>query len=128
MRKKTKHRLICEDYCAQYPDEKDLTLAKRVWVENAKIFLNTEQARNFIRQIRGHRGILARQIMSDKSLIKPLTYDTSINKRPYKEEVNTSAKVLILDIETAPIRAYVWGIWQQKIHKISMHHQSTHSA
>lgn len=115
MRKKTKHRLICEDYCAQYPDEKDLTLAKRVWVENAKIFLNTEQARNFIRQIRGHRGILARQIMSDKSLIKPLTYDTSINKRPYKEEVNTSAKVLILDIETAPIRAYVWGIWQQNV-------------
>jgi predicted RNA-binding Zn-ribbon protein involved in translation (DUF1610 family) len=31
------------------------------------------------------------------------------------EKINTSAKVLILDIETAPISAYVWGIWNQNV-------------
>jgi predicted RNA-binding Zn-ribbon protein involved in translation (DUF1610 family) len=32
------------------------------------------------------------------------------------EKIQTSAKVLILDIETAPISAYVWGIWNQNVH------------
>jgi DNA polymerase elongation subunit (family B) len=113
--KKTDLRKICEDYCRQYPDVKDLTLAKKVWKENAKICKNTEAARNKIRLIRGHVGALNRKKLSDKSLIKPLTYDTTNSKKPFKEEVNTSARVLVLDIETAPIRAYVWGIWQQNV-------------
>lgn len=33
---------------------------------------------------------------------------TSVNK--------SKAKILILDVETAPIRAYTWGLWQQNIY------------
>jgi hypothetical protein len=39
--------------------------------------------------------------------------DPDYRRKP--REVNTGAKVLILDIETAPIRAFVWGIWNQNI-------------
>jgi len=114
-RKKSNHRLICEDYCRQFPLEKDLTLARRVWKENAKDFINAEQARTFIRMIRGHIGEKCRKELVDKSLIKPLNYDTTNAPRPFKEQINTSARVLVLDIETAPIRAFVWGIWNQNV-------------
>jgi DNA polymerase elongation subunit (family B) len=114
-RSKTKQRLICEDYCRQYPDIKDLTLARKVWKENLKDFRNTESARDYIRTIRGHHSERQRKYLGDKSLMKPLTYDTRNSPRPFKEEINTSAKVLVLDIETAPIRAFVWGIWNQNV-------------
>lgn len=113
--KKSKRRLICEDYCRQYPEAKDYTLAKKVYQENRKDFKTLEEARGMIRDARGHRGKLGRHNLSDKSLIKQLNYDTNNSPKPFKEEINTSAKVLLLDIETAPIRAYVWGIWNQNV-------------
>lgn len=113
--KKSKGRLICEDYCRQYPDMKDLTLAKKVWKENPKDFIDVERARGAIRRIRGHGGDRNRKECLDKSQFSALTYDTTNRIKPYKKEINTSARVLIIDIETAPIRAYVWGIWQQNV-------------
>lgn len=115
MVKKTKGRLICEDYCLQYPDMKDLTLAKKVWKENPKDFIDVEKARGFIRRTRGHHGVHNRKNGLDKSQYTALNYDTINSARPFKEVINTSARVLIIDIETAPIRAYVWGIWQQNV-------------
>lgn len=111
---KGRRRLICEDYVKTYPQMKDYTLAKLIWKENPKIFTDTELARTHVRTIRGHIGFEAKR-KADKSLQTPTNYDTSNAKKPFKEEVNTSAKVLIIDIETAPIRAYVWGIWNQNI-------------
>lgn len=112
---KSDHRKICDDYCRQYPNIKDLTLAKKVYKENAKLFRNAEQARELIRYIRGHHGERNRRLMSDKSLIQPLNYNTVNSPKSFKEEINTTAKVLVMDIETAPISAYVWGIWNQNI-------------
>lgn len=113
--RKSDLRKICEDYCRQYPNEKDLTLAKRVWKENVGMARDIEQVRSMVRATRGHKGFAERKSLFDKSLIKPLNYDTTNSPKPFKEEINTSAKVLVLDIETAPIRAYVWGIWQQNV-------------
>ena len=112
---KSKKRLICEDYCKQYPDTKDYTLAKLIYSENRTEFLTIENARSHVRKVRGHIGEEARNQTADKTLFKPLTHDTHNSPKPFKEEINTSAKVLILDIETAPIRAYVWGIWNQNV-------------
>jgi DNA polymerase III epsilon subunit-like protein len=112
--KKSAERKLCEDYCRQYPEEKDYTLAKRVWKENATMFRNIEHAREFVRTIRGHHGKKNRSELN-KELYTSLNYDTKNSKRPFKEQINTSARVLILDIETAPIRAYVWGIWNQNV-------------
>ena len=108
-------RLIAEDYCRLYPDMRDYTIAVKIYKENIKVFRNQEQARSMVRQIRGHVGLLQAKQATDKSLFKPKTYNTTTNPKKFKEEINTSAKVLILDIETAPISAYVWGIWQQNV-------------
>lgn len=106
-----KGRMV-KDYCSQYMDMKDLTLAKKMISENPRMFKDVEQARNMIRMQRGHKGDESRSRVKDKNLITPLTYDTTASK---PEEIQTSANVLILDIETAPISAFVWGIWNQNI-------------
>lgn len=113
---KSPQRLIAEDYCKmpKYNSWKDLTLAKRIYEENKKHFKDVEQARDMVRSIRGHHGNNHRKYIKDKELYTPLTHNTN-NWKPFKEEVNTSAKVLIIDIETAPIMAFVWGIWQQNV-------------
>ena len=115
MRKKTNKGLIAEDYCKQYPDIKSYTLAKKMYNENISVYSNLEQARKHINIVRGLSGKKTRNLMVNKSLYKSPNYDTTNSPKPFKEEINTSAKVLILDIETAPIRAYVWGIWQQNV-------------
>lgn len=107
-------RLLCEDYCRTFPKMKDLTLAKKIFNENRKKCRSVEQVRSLVRTAKGHNGQYHREVISDKSYFTPVTYDTTAPKR-YKEEISTSAKVLILDIETAPIRAYVWNIWNQNI-------------
>jgi hypothetical protein len=93
-------------------------MAKKIFIDNHKKFpalRSIENVRkNFLNEIRGRNGEKNRRAATDKSMFTPLTYDTT-NYRPFKEEVNTEAKILVLDIETAPIRAYVWGIWQQNV-------------
>jgi DNA-directed RNA polymerase subunit RPC12/RpoP len=111
---KSKRRSICEDYCKIYPKYRDLQLAKKVYCENKSEFKDVEQVRSMVRAIRGHVGEHMRKYTANKDMYTPVTYDTRA-PRNFKEEVNTSAKVLIIDIETAPINAYVWGIWQQNI-------------
>lgn len=112
---KSKERALCEDYCRQFPDMKKLTLARKIFDENKTAFpklKNVEHVRRaYVNVIRGAHGALVRQKTKDKSLYQPLTHDTT-NSKPYK---NTNAKILILDIETAPIRAFVWGLWNQNI-------------
>ena len=112
-RPKANRRLIADEYCRQFPHMGDMTVAKKAFKENPKVFSSLENARLNVRRSRGHTGVHNREKCLDKSTHKPLTYDTTY--KPFKEVVNTSAKVLILDIETAPIRGYMWGIWNQNI-------------
>jgi DNA polymerase elongation subunit (family B) len=106
---------LIASYCKYFPEEKDLTLAKRIYNENRRRFLSVEQVRSIVRRCRGHHGEKNRQNLVDRSTIKPLTYDTRTNPKPFKEAVNTGAKVLLLDIETAPVQAYVWSLWKQNV-------------
>jgi len=69
MKKKT-GRLVCEEYCRKFPDTPDLTLAKKVYKENNKLFTTLENCRNTIRVIRGHNGNTTRKETKDKSAIK----------------------------------------------------------
>jgi hypothetical protein len=51
-----------------------------------------------------------------RSLIRLHSGNGGDSLRKYaKVQVNYTAKILILDIETLPIEAYTWGIWQQNI-------------
>lgn len=105
---------LVTEYCKQFKDLKDYTLAKKIYEENQGLFTSIEHARSLIRVRRGHNGKVSRRQIKDTSLLKEKTYDTNSN-RYYKEQIETGAKILILDIETAPIRAKVWGIWNQNI-------------
>lgn len=75
MRKKKTSRQICEEYCKQFPDTPDLTLAKKVYKENSKAFTSLDSCRSTIRTIRGHNGNYLRKSAADKTLFKPLTYN-----------------------------------------------------
>jgi len=87
---------------------KDYTLAKKIYAENKHQYNSLEHVRNMVRYYRGHRGVKDRKYATNET---PINYDT----RNSPKEINTSAKVLILDIETAPIRAYVWSIWNVNV-------------
>lgn len=118
-RPKTERRILVDDYAAKFPQLGDLTLAKKIFKENPRLFKSVEEVRTCVRASTGHKGVQNRTFCSDKSTHKPLTYDTAY--KPFKEVVNTSAKVLVLDIETAPIMAYTWGIWNQNIQPSNIH-------
>jgi DNA polymerase elongation subunit (family B) len=110
---------LVKEYCEQYKTLPDQTLAKKIFKEVPNIGRTVEEIRTLVRYRRGHKGQFLRGELKDKSTIKPLTYDTTY--KPFKEVINTSAKVLILDIETAPIMAYTWGIWNQNIQPSNIH-------
>lgn len=107
----TKKGAIVKDYCLNFPNMQDLTLAKKIFSENRSLFSDPESARALLRYYRGHRGEKDRKKLKDKTFVTPITSDT--RKKP--EQINTGSKVLVLDIETAPISAYVWGIWNQNV-------------
>lgn len=91
---------------------KSYTLGAKLYNENRHLFKSIQDGRHYVKYYRGLTGEKDRKAAKDKSLFMPRTYDTTKSK---PEPINTSAKVLILDIETAPIMAYVWGIWQQNV-------------
>jgi len=103
---------IVEEYLRLYPDMKNYTLAKKIFEENEGVFDSIHNIRQNICYRKGSQGTTKRKSLKDRSHQKPLNYDTSNTKM---EKIQTSAKVLILDIETAPISAYVWGIWNQNV-------------
>lgn len=103
------------DIARQYRDKYGLEmctnqLAAIIHKENKKIFQTQENARYALRGIEGKSGNKYRLKK------KNLEYIVKNDRSPvYKEQVETPAKVLIIDIETAPIKSYTWGIWNQNV-------------
>lgn len=113
--KKHEYRItLYKQYREIYPKDKctQYRLAKIMHMENPKLFSSAENARDCIRNQEGNHGERQRGRYRDKSNFKKLTHDTS-NAQYRQEEI--LGKVLILDIETAPLLANIWGIWNQNI-------------
>jgi hypothetical protein len=101
---------IVEKYLSAYlADKKNPTkgrgwktrLAEKIHAENRNIFRDAEHVRSSIRWYTGNVGKV-----------------NNINRwgQVYgKYKTDIYAKVLVLDIETAPLLAFVWGIWEQNI-------------
>jgi predicted phosphodiesterase len=53
---KTAARILAEELCAKYPDHSNLGLAKKLRTDHPECFSSAEQARGFIRIIRGAHG------------------------------------------------------------------------
>jgi predicted phosphodiesterase len=75
MSQKKTSRLVCEEYCKEFPNTPDLTLAKKIFKENSKLFTNLERCRDIVRTIRGHHGNRLREETTDKTLFKPITHN-----------------------------------------------------
>jgi hypothetical protein len=106
---------IAREYIDTHPEIKhDKTLARLMFKELPKVFTSIENARSTIRQVSGKAGEYARKEVQKKEYFKPLHRDTT---PPKKAPVAlTDAKILLLDIETAPISAYVWSLWKQNVY------------
>lgn len=121
MPKKSEERLVCEDYVRKFPKMKILTLARKIAAEVGEQYPKLRDAeklrRGYLLHIIGANGKRNRETATDKSLYKPLTHDTT-NHKP--EVINTGAKILLLDIETAPVEAYVWNMWKQNIQPVQI--------
>ena len=104
---------LITEYCRLHKNMKDYTLAKKIYEENKDKFTSLEHVRSMVRYRRGHSGEPNRNKLDSKELATPTNYDT--RNSPKFDVIETGAKILIVDIETAPIRGWVWGIWNQNV-------------
>lgn len=117
---KSAERLLVEKYCEKYKEMKGLTLAKKIFSElkgrYPKLHSVEHIRKAYVNTIRRVNGNKSRESnTSSMSLARRITNDTN-PLSVYKEIVNTPAKILILDIETAPISAFVFRVWKENIH------------
>lgn len=77
---------IVKPYLQRFPDHADLTLAKKIYKENSIAFKDVECVRSTIRRLRGHKGRIDINSLSDKSFIKPVTGNTNPYKLPESDE------------------------------------------
>jgi predicted phosphodiesterase len=71
-----------EELLEKFPDVATMTLAKKAYKDQPKLFISLENARNLIRYRRGQSGSKHRKRLIDKTHIKELTYDTNPFKLP----------------------------------------------
>lgn len=84
---------------ASYPSIRKAAKAEKVHRESIRLIIN-----KLNRQCAGGNWVTADFL---ENLGEDSESDTSV--------VSSGAKILILDIETAPLEAYVWGLWKQNI-------------
>lgn len=66
---------IIKEYLKRFPESPKLTLAKKIYKENSKVFLNIENIRRLINYQKGSAGAVNRKRLADKQFAKPLTYN-----------------------------------------------------
>lgn len=101
------------EYLLKYPTASENSIAKMLVKDFPHIFTNVNQARMSLSLQAGKR-----KNGSGKKCSNPIIRYTDFSRenpmgKPFITNINT--KILILDIETAPLLAFVWGIWEQNI-------------
>jgi DNA polymerase III epsilon subunit-like protein len=120
----TKKELV-RSYVDQY-DLPNQTLARKIIKENPELFASCKNpldaCRTAIRQIIGQVGENERKKYKCDSHRFKEKSENAINANvpspfSYYENIKrtTPAKILIFDIETAPIEAFVWSAWKQNV-------------
>ena len=118
--KTEKQKIIC-DYIAKLPEVPNRTLAKKIYQEVPELG-NIENIRGLIRKYKhGWTSTIRNKNQAPIFYAKKLTPKEGLDRLKKLQNgilynpFNTGAKMLILDIETAPTRAYVWDVWKQNI-------------
>jgi len=95
---------IARKVCKRFPDSPTLTLAKKLYKENPKVYKDIENARNFVRNIRGLGGS---KNYKDKTLYKEPTYNynpfdlpgsLSVKQKTWKLPASIKKVLLLSDI------------------------------
>lgn len=89
-------------YIKKFPNTPDLTLAKKIYSENSNLFKTVDDVRNIVRYYKGHLGKVNKKRVTDKTMIKELTYKYNPFDLPeshaddYTPFVLSQSKVLII--------------------------------
>ena len=110
---KKKSGEIALQYCIEDRYSPTLTLAKKLHEDHPNLYKTPEVARTFVRDYRGEKKGKYYQGKTYPQLSPKSLTVGSVHQNI--KEMPTNARVLVLDIETAPLRCYTWGIWQQNI-------------
>lgn len=102
-------------YLLEFPNSSKKNIAKILFNDFPHLYKSVEDARYFIRKNSGAAGKASREFK--KKGAAPIKHSSghSIDTPYGKPEVY--AKILVIDIETSPIQAYVWGFWEQNINQ-----------
>ena len=80
---------------------KNRELARLIYKEKEEWFSNLEQVRTMIRYYKGAKGEDARKKLAETDMMNI--------------EVKHNAKILLFDLETAPLKVYAWSKWQKGV-------------
>lgn len=97
---------------ARFPIASENSLAKILFGENPSLFKSLDHARSLLRW---HQGKIISKGLTTPNPVKRKTNFTAKNCFGRKIIEESQTKILVLDIETAPLLAFVWGIWEQNI-------------
>lgn len=111
MRNLSPSGILAREFLERFPSASENSLAKLLFKQHPKVFTSVSQARNSLQWHGGKR--IGGTGYSSSSPIKRNTGFSRQNN--FKPQLDVPAKVLILDIETAPILAFVWGMWEQNV-------------
>ena len=117
---KTEKQAIVLKYITENPTMPNQTLAKIIFNKEKGLFKKIEATRTYIRDMKGALGVKNQDgkffelpILSNQKdgLAKLKALKNGMTYRAF----DTGCKMLIIDIETAPTRAYVWDVWKQNV-------------
>lgn len=84
------------------PKAANRALAKQLNYEYPELWPTIETARDAVRYWKGKKGQRNLSGISDNSLVN--------------YEIKSNAKILLFDLETAPMKAYIWSKWANGVH------------
>lgn len=95
MRMTKEQSALIKSYVVNNPESKKYTLAKRIYEDNPILFSSIKQIRDVINHMTGSKGKLRRETIKDKSLLKPLTFDTT---NTFKELISRAPALKIFKL------------------------------
>jgi len=98
---------IIRGYIDNHPKKNDSELGRLMYKENTDLWKSSNSARTAIQYHRFHSGQRDAERLRRKLL--------SIQLKKNETHDYLQKRILIFDIETAPNRASVWGMWKQNI-------------
>ena len=111
--KRTEQGEIALRYCREHPDKGTLTIAKLMFKENPGRWNTVEACRTLLR---GYKGQLGKHNLKYLATTEAVTSSGDARRSSTDPSLPPSdVKILIYDLETSPINAYVWQCYKTNV-------------